>query len=227
MKYLKISFFKNGGRNNLGRITSFHRGGGFSKKYRLVDFSHMVKGVLAYVLRKEYDPFRNVPLFLVFYQNGCFSYQLIVQGVSEGCFLVGGKAAPLWLGNSLPLGKLPVGSQVSNIHGLFGRSSGVSCQILKHLENETLVKLPSGEEKLFSSLFWCTYGRIGKTYYHFLKKKKAGNNRNLGIRPVVRGVAMNPIDHPHGGGEGKTSGGRPSVSPWGKLTKGKKTRRSC
>mgnify|MGYP005839407025 CR=1 FL=1 len=225
MKYLKISFTKKDGRNKEGRITSYHKGGGHSKKYRIVDWSHMIKGVFAYVLKKEYDPFRNVYIYLVYYQNGCFSYHLGIQGVLEGMYLYSGKDAPLWLGNNLPLYRYPAGSFVSNVNSLYGKAAGVRCQILKHFGKNSLVKLPSGERRVFPSEVWSTYGRIGKVYSKFEKKSKAGNNRNKGIRPCVRGVAMNPIDHPHGGGEGKTSGGRLSVTPWGKLTKGKKTKK--
>lgn len=225
MKRLKIAYSRSGGRNHSGRITSYHRGGGNFRKYRVIDWKHMLKNRYACILKKEYDPFRKAPVLLICYDNGFFSYQLGIHGLEEGMYLLSGRFVPLWLGNSLPLRRIPIGSYVSNVGSKYGRGAGTRCQIIKHLSKWTIVKLPSGEKKPVLSRKWGTYGRIGSISARFEKKKKAGEKRNLGMRPVVRGVAMNPIDHPHGGGEGKTSGGRPSVTPWGVPTKGKRTRK--
>lgn len=225
MKSLTIAYLKSDGRNHEGRKTSFHRGGGFSKRYRRIDFAHMLKGLMAYVLKREYDPFRKTPIFLIYYENGFFSYHLGIYGVFQNMILWSGEGMPLWQGNSLPLYRLPIGSFLCNLVSKYARSAGSKCQLLKQYENRVLVKLPSGEEKFFPSYVWATVGRIARLSVRFEKKMKAGSKVRLGVRPRVRGVAMNPVDHPHGGGEGKTSGGRPSVSRWGKLTKGKKTRR--
>jgi large subunit ribosomal protein L2 len=225
MKRLKLAYSQSGGRNHKGRITSYHRGGGNFRKYRLVDWNHMLKNRYAFVLKKEYDPFRKAPVVLIYYDNGFFSYQIGIHGLEEGMSVLGGRFVPLWLGNSLPLGRMPIGSIISNVESRYGRSAGARCQIIKHVGRYTVVKLPSGEKKSIHSKKWGTYGRIGRVSVRFEKEQKAGKNRHRGIRPVVRGVAMNPIDHPHGGGEGKTSGGRPSVTPWGVPTKGKKTRK--
>lgn len=225
MKSLKLALKKSGGRNIQGRITAFHRGGGSPRKYRLLDWNHMLKGLLAFVVKKEYDPFRRADLFLIYYQNGCFSYQPSIHGVEVGTYLLSGVRAPLWLGNHLPLGRFPAGSFICYLNHLYGRSAGSRCQVLKQFGLYTLVRVPSGEKRIFSSSLWATYGRVGRLFSRFERKLRAGENRNRGYCPVVRGVAMNPIDHPHGGGEGKTSGGRPSVTPWGQITKGKKTRK--
>jgi len=225
MKQLTIAFLRKNGRNHQGKITSFHRGGGFRRRYRCVDFGHMLKGLVGYVVREEYDPFRTAPLFLVYYENGYFSYHLSVFGVCPGMFLWSGRSILPWLGSSQPLSLFSTGTFLFNINGKYGRTAGSKGQLLKQYGGWSLVKLPSGEEKFFPSDCWATWGRVSGWTHRFEKKRKAGDSRHQGRRPIVRGVAMNPVDHPHGGGEGKTSGGRPSVSPWGKLTKGKKTRR--
>lgn len=225
MKSLKIAYSRSGGRNNKGRITSYHRGGGNFRKYRVIDWKHMLKNRYAFILKKEYDPFRKAPILLIYYDNGFLSYQVGIHGLEEGMSLLSGRFVPLWLGNSLPLRRMPLGSYVSNIGSKYGRGAGTRSQVIKHMGRWTVVKLPSGERKAVDSKEWATYGRVGGIFARFEKSRKAGDNRNIGKRPVVRGVAMNPIDHPHGGGEGKTSGGRPSVTPWGVPTKGKRTRK--
>lgn len=225
MKRLKIAYQKKDGRNFQGRRTNYHLGGGVSRMYRRVDFQHMLKHLIAYVIREEYDPFRSAPIFLIYYENGYFSYHLGVFGVRKGMILWSGERSPYWLGSSKPLSSFSSGSFLFNVDSKYGRSSGAKCQVLKQYEGWVLIRLPSGEEKFFRSSSWGSAGRVAGLFNRFKKERKAGMNRRRGKRPVVRGVAMNPIDHPHGGGEGKTSGGRPSVSPWGKLTKGKKTRR--
>jgi large subunit ribosomal protein L2 len=219
MRYLKLAYSNTSGRNNTGRITSFHRGGGYFKKYRMINWGPMLRNVYAYVIKREYDPFRKAPIDLIYYENGFYSYHIGINGLKLGFSLLGGRFVPLFLGNSLPLFRMPVCSFVSQVDSKYGRSAGTRCQILKHVGNRTVIKLPSGEKKIVLSKKWGRYGRIGRVYSRFEKVLKAGDIRKKGWRPVVRGVAMNPIDHPHGGGEGKTSGGRPSVSPWGKKTK--------
>lgn len=230
LKNLTISLKSSGGRNNRGKITVRHQGGRLNRlKYRLIDFSRLsVKNIPAVVRRFEYDTNRNAVIALITYKTGVNCYILATTGLHIGSIVMSSIYAELKTGNSLPLSHIPVGSFVSSISFFPGvrtgvaRSAGSFAQILKKLSNGyVLLKLPSGEQRYFHNSIWCTYGSI-LPYYDIQNFKlfKAGRVRNLGIRPTVRGTAMNPVDHPHGGGQGKTSGGRSSVSPWAILTKG-------
>jgi large subunit ribosomal protein L2 len=230
LKSLTISLNSSGGRNNRGKITIRHRGGRLNKlRYRLIDFSRIAhKDTPAIVRRLEYDTNRNATVALITYKTGINSYILATSGIHVGSLIMSSIYSELKSGNSLPLSHIPVGSFVSSISFLpfsnrgVARAAGSFAQLLKKLSNGySLLKLPSGEQRYFHSSIWCTYGSIlpYRDIQNF-KFFKAGRVRNLGIRPSVRGTAMNPVDHPHGGGQGKTSGGRSSVSPWARLTKG-------
>lgn len=227
---LKVS----GGRNNSGRTTVFHRGGTVKRYYRVVDFKRLVVGVPAVIRRVEYDPNRNSFLLLVCYMNGFLSYLLAPMSMKVGDFIINGDSFLQEVGNTLTLNELYLGSLVHNIElypgsgGKLVRAAGLFAQVLKRygLNNEyTLVKFPSGEYRLLSGLCRATLGIVSNIDNRYLKLVKAGQSRWLGFRPSVRGVAKNPVDHPHGGGEGKGGPGRPSVSRWGVLAKGFRTRK--
>jgi large subunit ribosomal protein L2 len=221
---------KSGGRNNKGRITTRHIGGGHKRRYRLVDFKRDKDGIVGRVERIEYDPNRSAHLALVLYPDGERRYIIAPKGVHEGNSVVSGSEAPIKAGNALPLRNIPVGTQVHCVELKAGkgaqlvRSAGGSAQIAAREGAYATLRLRSGEMRKIHVDCRATVGEVGHGEHNLRKLGKAGAKRWRGVRPTVRGVAMNPVDHPHGGGEGRTSGGRHPVSPWGTPTKGKKTR---
>lgn len=232
IKKLTTTLNNSGGRNNQGRITSYHKGGGVKKKYRLIDFKRSIIDIPAKVTRLEYDPNRSAFIALVCYINGSLSYILAPDGLKEGDVVISSSTAEIKVGNATPLSNIPLGTLVHNIElkpnggGQLARAAGTYARLIKkNPEGYATLKLSSGEQRQVSLNSFATIGRVSNLENKNISKGKAGANRWLNRRPVVRGVAMNPVDHPHGGGEGKTSGGRVSVTPWGKPTKGKPTRR--
>ena len=219
-----------GGRNNQGRITSRRMGGGVKRKYRLIDFKRNKFDISAEVIRNEYDPNRSAFISLLKYEDGVFSYILSPQKIKVGDKVISGENVEIKEGNSLPLKNIPVGTSVHNIElkpgagGQLARSAGTSVQIISKEDLYVQLKLVSGEIRLVNKNCLATIGIVSNADNKNTKLGKAGRKRYLGFRPKVRGVVMNPVDHPHGGGEGRTSGGRHPVTPWGKATKGKKTR---
>lgn len=222
---------KSGGRNNRGRITMRRRGGGHKRSYRRIDFKRDKLGVPAKVAAIEYDPNRSARIALLHYVDGEKRYILSPNGVKVGDRIEAGEGADIKAGNALPLDRIPLGTEVHNVelvHGRGGqivRSAGGTARIMAKEGNYVQLKLPSGEVRAVRKECFATIGQVGNLDHENLVIGKAGKSRWLGIRPHVRGVAMNPVDHPHGGGEGKTSGGRHPVSPWGVPTKGYKTRK--
>jgi len=221
---------KTGGRNNQGRITTRHIGGGHKKRYRIIDFKRDKDNIAAKVERLEYDPNRNANIALLLYIDGERRYIIAPKNLKTGDSVMSGKDSSIAIGNSLPMKNIPVGTQVHCIEmkpgkgAQIARSAGTVAQIAAIEGDYVTVRLRSGEmRKIFSSCK-ATIGEVGNSEHNLQSFGKAGAKRWLGVRPTVRGVAMNPIDHPHGGGEGKTSGGRHPVSPWGTPTKGYKTR---
>ncbi len=221
---------KSGGRNNNGRITTRHKGGGHKQRYRKVDFKRDKIGVPGVVERLEYDPNRTAHLALIKYADGERRYILAPKGVSEGTPITSGDDAPIKPGNSLPLRNIPVGTLVHCIEMKPGkgaqliRSAGGTAQLAAREGAYVTLRLRSGEMRRIHVECRATVGEVGHGEHNLRKLGKAGAKRWRGVRPTVRGVAMNPVDHPHGGGEGRTSGGRHPVSPWGTPTKGYKTR---
>jgi large subunit ribosomal protein L2 len=220
-----------GGRNNLGRVTVRFRGGGHKRSLRLVDFkrrSHM--GMPAVVERIEYDPNRTAFIALIKYEDGTLSYILAPQRLAVGDSVVAAESADVKPGNAMPIGNIPVGTIVHNVElkigkgGAMARSAGNYAQIVGRDSGNVILRLNSGEQRLVNGQCFATVGAVSNPDHMNISLGKAGRNRWLGKRPHNRGVAMNPVDHPHGGGEGRTSGGRHPVTPWGKPTKGKKTR---
>ena len=230
VKNLTEGLTKSGGRNNTGRITSWHRGGGHKRRYRLVDFKRRQSGV-ALVERLEYDPNRTAFIALIKYEgSGELSYILAPQRLAVGDKVESGKDADIKPGNALPLGSIPVGTIVHNVElqpgrgGQIARSAGSYVQIVGRDSGYAQVRLNSGEVRLVRQECMATIGAVSNPDHSNQNMGKAGRMRWKGRRPHVRGVVMNPVDHPHGGGEGRTSGGRHPVTPWGKPTKGKRTR---
>ncbi len=223
---------RTGGRNNDGRITVRHQGGGHKQHYRLVDFKRNKDGIPARIERIEYDPNRSAHLALLLYADGERRYIIAPKGAAAGLELVSGNDAPIKSGNCLPLRHIPVGTTVHCIELKSGkgaqiaRSAGASVQLVSKEGAYATLRLRSGEMRKIQIECRATIGEVGNEEHNLRSYGKAGARRWLGIRPTVRGVAMNPVDHPHGGGEGKTSGGRHPVSPWGTPTKGYKTRRN-
>ena len=221
---------KKGGRNNKGRITVRHKGGGHKQRYRVVDFKRDKDGVPGVVERLEYDPNRSAHLALVKYADGDRRYILAPKGVREGAAIISGEDAPIKAGNALPLRAIPVGTVIHNVEmkpgkgGQMVRSAGGYAQLAAREGAYATLRLRSGEMRKIHSDCRATIGEVGHSEHNLRKLGKAGASRWRGVRPTVRGVAMNPVDHPHGGGEGRTSGGRHPVSPWGTPTKGYKTR---
>jgi large subunit ribosomal protein L2 len=221
---------KSGGRNNDGRITTRHVGGGHKQRYRIVDFKRDKDGIEARVERLEYDPNRTANLALLLYADGERRYIIAPKGVAAGDMIKSGIDAPIKPGNALPLQNIPVGTLVHNIEMKPGkgaqmvRSAGGSAQIVAREGAYATLRLRSGEMRKIMTACRATIGEVGNSEHSLRKLGKAGATRWRGVRPTVRGVAMNPVDHPHGGGEGRTSGGRHPVSPWGMPTKGYKTR---
>ena len=232
-KSLLVTLKKNAGRNNQGKITVRHHGGGSKKKYRVVDFKRNKKdGIPAKVIGIEYDPNRTANIALICYQDGEKAYILAPEGLTDGMTVMSGEHAELRVGNCLPLANIPVGSNVHNIEmhpgkgGQLVRSAGNSAQLMAKEGKYATLRLPSGEMRLVPIDCRATIGIVGNGEHSLVNIGKAGRKRHMGIRPTVRGSVMNPNDHPHGGGEGKTSIGRPGPStPWGKPALGLKTRK--
>ncbi|MCO6414170.1 MAG: 50S ribosomal protein L2 [Thiogranum sp.] len=223
---------KSGGRNNAGRITTRHRGGGHRQHYRIVDFKRNKDGVPGKVERLEYDPNRSAHIALVLYADGERRYILAPRGISAGAEVQSGIDAPIKPGNTLPLRNIPLGTVVHNVEmrpgkgGQLARSAGAGVQLVAREGIHATLRLRSGEMRKVPIECRATIGEVGNSEHNLRSLGKAGAKRWRGVRPTVRGVAMNPVDHPHGGGEGRTSGGRHPVSPWGMPTKGYKTRKN-
>jgi large subunit ribosomal protein L2 len=230
VKKLTEGLTAKGGRNNTGRITARRRGGGHKQRYRLVDFKRRKFDVPAKVLRVEYDPNRTAFIALIEYEDGEQSYILAPQRVGPGDAVISGAKADIKPGNAMPLSAIPVGTIVHNVEmkpgkgGQMARSAGTYVQLVGRDAGYALMRLSSGEVRMVRAECMATVGAVSNPDQANIKLGKAGRKRWLGKRPAVRGVAMNPIDHPHGGGEGRTSGGRNPVTPWGKPTKGARTR---
>ncbi len=223
---------KSGGRNNTGRITTRHRGGGHKQHYRIIDFKRNKDGIPARVERLEYDPNRTANIALVCYTDGERRYIIAPKGLSVGDQVQSGENSSINVGNTLPLRNIPVGSVVHCIEmkpgkgAQIARSAGTSAQLVAREGQYATLRLRSGEMRKVLSDCRATLGEVSNSEHNLRSLGKAGASRWRGIRPTVRGVAMNPVDHPHGGGEGRTSGGRHPVSPWGTPTKGYKTRKN-
>ena len=230
VKALTEGLTKSGGRNNTGRITSRRRGGGHKRSYRLIDFKRNKLDVSATVERIEYDPNRTAFIALIKYDDGELSYILAPQRLDVGDKVISSKTADIKPGNTIPLSSMPVGTIVHNVEmkpgkgGQIARSAGAYVQYVGRDQGYAIIRLNSGETRLVHGSCLATVGAVSNPDNSNTNMGKAGRNRWLGKRPSVRGVAMNPVDHPHGGGEGRTSGGRHPVTPWGKPTKGKRTR---
>jgi large subunit ribosomal protein L2 len=231
-KSLSFSKKRSGGRNNLGRMTARHRGGGHRKKVRIVDYKRNKDNIPATVKEIEYDPNRNALIALLAYKDGERRYIIAPEGLRSGDTVVSGNESPIKIGNCLALANIPLGVEIHGIELKPGkgaqlvRGAGLSCQILAKEGKYAHVKMPSGEMRLLDLRCRATIGKVSNALYSSVSIGKAGRKRHMGIRPHVRGVAMNPIDHPMGGGEGRSHGGRQPTSPWGWLTKGKKTRKT-
>ncbi|HRF00396.1 MAG TPA: 50S ribosomal protein L2 [Pirellulaceae bacterium] len=229
-KSLLVRAKKKGGRNNQGVITARHRGGGHKRMYRLIDFRRDKDGVAAKVDSVQYDPNRSARIALLFYVDGEKRYILSPEGLKKGDMVESGAEAPPKLGNCLPLKNIPVGMAIHNIElrpgrgGSLCRSAGTFATLMAREEGWAQLQMPSGEIRRVPATCRATIGKIGNSEHSSIQIGKAGRNRWLGIRPYVRGTAMNPIDHPHGGGEGRNKGGRHPVSPTGKPAKGGSTR---
>ena len=224
---------KNSGRNNYGRITVRHKGGGQRRKYRIIDFKRNKFDEPGEVLRLEYDPNRSANIALIEYPDGERRYILAPVGLSQGDTVISSKSADIKPGNALPITSIPVGTVIHNIELYPGkgaqlvRSAGTAAQLMAREGAMAQIRMPSGEHRLVRSNCMATIGQVGNTDHGNIHIGKAGRKRNMGIRPTVRGSAMNPVDHPHGGGEGKAPIGRPGpVTPWGKPTLGYKTRKA-
>ncbi len=230
-KRLTRALRKSGGRNNTGRITIRHRGGGHKRRYRLIDFKRNKFDVPGKVATIEYDPNRSAYISLIHYSDGDKRYILSPLGLKVGDPILSGDNAPLKVANALQLKNIPAGLFVHNIEmepgkgGQLVRSAGSSAQVMAHADGFCTLKLPSGEVRMVRENCMATIGQVGNRSHEQVVSGKAGRTRWLGRRPKVRGVAMNPVDHPMGGGEGKSSGGRHPTTPWGKPTKGYKTRK--
>ena len=223
---------KSGGRNNNGRITTRHVGGGHKQHYRVIDFKRTKDGIPAKVERLEYDPNRSANIALVCYNDGERRYVIAPRGLAAGDVIESGEAAPIKVGNTLPLRNIPVGSVIHCIElkpgkgAQLARSAGASVQLVAREGQHVTLRLRSGEMRKVLSECRATLGQVSNVEHNLRSLGKAGASRWRGVRPTVRGVAMNPVDHPHGGGEGRTSGGRHPISPWGTPTKGYKTRKN-
>lgn len=222
---------KSGGRNNQGRMTMRRRGGGHKRRYRVIDFKRTKLGVPGRVAAIEYDPNRSAFIALVVYADGDKRYILAPLGLQVGAAVIAGPNAPIQVGNALPLANIPLGATVHNVElnpgrgGQLARSAGAEVQLLGRDGGRAQLRLPSGENREVLIQCMATLGQVGNIEHANIVVGKAGRSRWLGRRPKVRGVVMNPVDHPHGGGEGRSSGGRHPVTPWGKPTKGYKTRK--
>jgi large subunit ribosomal protein L2 len=230
VKGLTEGLVSKGGRNNLGRVTTRFRGGGHKRTYRIVDFKRRKLDVVGTVERLEYDPNRTAFIALIKYADGELSYVLAPQRLAVGDQIVAGESADVKPGNAMPLSAMPVGTIVHNVElkpgkgGQVARSAGSYAQLVGRDQGMAILRLNSGEQRLVHGSCFATVGAVSNPDHGNVNYGKAGRSRWLGRRPHNRGVTMNPVDHPHGGGEGRTSGGRHPVTPWGKPTKGKKTR---
>ncbi|MBE5947914.1 MAG: 50S ribosomal protein L2 [Lachnospiraceae bacterium] len=232
-KSLLVSTSKTAGRNNQGKITVRHRGGGAKRKYRIIDFKRNGKdGIPATVIGIEYDPNRTANIALICYADGEKAYILAPYGLKDGMKIMNGETAEIRIGNCLPLANIPVGTEVHNIElypgkgGQLVRSAGNSAQLMAKEGKYATLRLPSGEMRMVPIMCRATIGQVGNVEHDLINVGKAGRKRHMGIRPTVRGSVMNPNDHPHGGGEGKTGIGRSGpVTPWGKPALGLKTRK--
>ena len=233
-KSLTVSLKKNAGRNNQGKITVRHQGGGVRRKYRIIDYKRNAKdGIPAKVIGIEYDPNRTANIALICYADGTKSYILAPEGLTDGMIVVSGPDAEAKLGNCLPLSSIPIGAQVHNIElmpgrgGQMVRAAGGSAQMMAKEGKYATLRLPSGEMRMVPIECRATIGVVGNGEHNLVNLGKAGRKRHMGIRPTVRGSVMNPNDHPHGGGEGRAPIGRPGPStPWGKPALGYKTRKA-
>ena len=230
VKTLTEGLTKSGGRNNSGRITARRRGGGHKRSYRIIDFKRRKWDMAATVERLEYDPNRTAFIALIKYEDGELAYIIAPQRLGVGHKVIAGEKVDVKPGCAMPLRSVPIGSIIHNIEmkpgkgGQIARSAGAFAQIVGRDQTYAIIRLGSGEQRLIHGDCMATIGAVSNPDQSNIKLAKAGRNRWMGKRPSVRGVAMNPVDHPHGGGEGKTSGGRHPVTPWGKSTKGKRTR---
>ncbi len=231
-KSLTRGYSKSGGRNNEGHETSRFRGGGHKRRYRIIDFRRDKRDVPAKVAAIEYDPNRSARIALLHYADGEKRYILAPVGLAVGQQVLAAEKADIMPGNALPLANIPTGATVHNIElkpgkgGQMVRSAGTGAQLMAKEGKYVTVRLPSGEMRMVLATCWATIGQVGNVDHSNVTIGKAGRTRWLGRRPHVRGTAMNPVDHPHGGGEGKTKGGRHPVTPWGQPTKGFKTRKN-
>jgi len=231
-KSLLTSLKKSGGRNNKGHVTSRHRGGGHRRRYRIIDFKRNKVGIPAKVASIEYDPNRSSRIALLHYADGEKRYIVAPIGVNPGDELMNGPSAEIRPGNSLPLRNIPLGTAIHNLElipgkgGQIARSAGTLCQLMAKEGKYATVRMPSGEVRMFHLDCSCAIGQVGNPDHENITLGKAGRSRWLGRRPHTRGVAMNPVDHPMGGGEGRSSGGRHPCTPWGKPTKGYRTRKA-
>jgi large subunit ribosomal protein L2 len=221
---------KSGGRNCNGRTTAFHRGGGHKRRFRKIDFRREKTGIPAVVATVEYDPNRSANIALLHYVDGEKRYILAPNGLSVGDRLSSGPEAEIRPGNALPMANIPLGTILHNVElkpgkgAQFVRSAGTGAQLMAREGKYVTLRLPSGEMRMFLTRCFATIGEVGNSEHEIWTVGKAGRSRWMGVRPNVRGVAMNPVDHPMGGGEGRSSGGRHPCTPWGKPTKGRKTR---
>ena len=231
-KPLVLGLKKTGGRNNYGRMTTRHQGGGHKRLYRIIDFKRDKDDIQGRIERIEYDPNRSAHIALVLYQDGERRYIIAPKKLNVGDNIISGDKVSLSTGNSMPLLNIPIGSVLHCIEmkpgkgAQLARSAGSSAQLLAREGNYATLRLKSGEVRKILTSCRATIGEVGHSEHNLRKLGKAGAKRWRGVRPTVRGVAMNPVDHPHGGGEGKTSGGRSPVSPWGQSAKGLKTRKN-
>ena len=231
-KSLLVTLKKHSGRNNQGKITVRHRGGGYRRRYRLVDFKRNFDGISAVVVGIEYDPNRSANVALIEYEDGKRAYILAPDGLTDGMKVMSGENAEVRVGNCLPLNNIPVGTMVHNVElyagrgGQLARSAGNSAQLMAKEGKYATLRLPSGEMRMVPINCRASIGEVGNKEHNLIKIGKAGRKRHMGFRPTVRGSAMNPNDHPHGGGEGKCGIGRPGPStPWGKPALGLRTRK--
>ena len=230
VKSLTEAVRKTAGRNNMGRITTRHRGGGTKRRMRIVDFNRRKTGIEAIVKEIAYDPTRSAYLALIQYADGELSYILAPEGLRQGMKIMNGPGIEATVGNCLPLAQIPLGLSVHAVELVPGqgakvaRSAGNSCQVMARDNGRVTLKMPSGEVRIFDGRCLACVGSVGNKDWGSVKLGKAGRRRHMGIRPTVRGVAMNPVDHPMGGDEGRTSGGSHPRSPWGQLAEGGKTR---
>ncbi len=222
---------KTGGRDNRGHISAWHRGGGHKRRYRVIDFRRDKRGIPARVATIEYDPNRSSRIALVVYADGEKRYIIAPKGLEVNMTIMAGPDVEVQVGNAMPLKSVPLGTEVHNLElvpgkgGQVARGAGAAAVVVAKEGSNAQVKMPSGEVRVFLSDCYCTIGQVGNLDHENIVIGKAGRTRWMGRRPINRGVAMNPVDHPMGGGEGRTSGGRHPTTPWGKKTKGLKTRK--